>query len=186
MTFERFMASLYMTAMMQLGLMQAAGRAAAGRYHRRAADDRHAEPDLAKKPRATSLPPKQTSCRTACTNCAWPTWKSPTRWRGRRSPAPATGTTGTMKATLTVLGSGTSMGVPTLGCDCAVCHSTDPHDRRTRPSIMLEYGGKVVLIDTTPDFYAQAMREKITQAGRRSLHPHARRPHSWASTICAR
>lgn len=53
------------------------------------------------------------------------------------------------------------MGVPTLGCDCAVCHSNDPHDRRTRPSIMLEYGGKVVLIDTTPDFYAQAIRERI-------------------------
>jgi len=68
-----------------------------------------------------------------------------------------------MKATLTVLGSGTSMGVPTLGCDCAVCHSTDPHDRRTRPSIMLEYAGKVVLIDTTADFYAQAIREGITR-----------------------
>jgi phosphoribosyl 1,2-cyclic phosphate phosphodiesterase len=68
-----------------------------------------------------------------------------------------------MKATLTVLGSGTSMGVPTLGCDCAVCHSSDPHDRRTRPSIMLEYDGKVVLIDTTPDFYTQAVRENITR-----------------------
>jgi phosphoribosyl 1,2-cyclic phosphate phosphodiesterase len=68
-----------------------------------------------------------------------------------------------MKATLTVLGSGTSMGVPTLGCDCAVCHSKDPHDRRTRPSIMLEYDGKVVLIDTTPDFYVQAVRENITR-----------------------
>ena len=68
-----------------------------------------------------------------------------------------------MKATLTVLGSGTSMGVPTLGCDCAVCHSSDPRDKRTRPSIMLEFGGKVVLIDTTPDFYAQAVRENITQ-----------------------
>jgi phosphoribosyl 1,2-cyclic phosphate phosphodiesterase len=68
-----------------------------------------------------------------------------------------------MKATLTVLGSGTSMGVPSLGCDCAVCQSTDPHDRRTRPSIMLEFAGKVVLIDTTPDFYAQAVREKITR-----------------------
>ena len=68
-----------------------------------------------------------------------------------------------MKATLTVLGSGTSMGVPTLGCDCAVCHSSDPHDRRTRPSIMLEFAGKVVLIDTTPDFYAQAIREHITR-----------------------
>ena len=68
-----------------------------------------------------------------------------------------------MKATLTVLGSGTSMGVPTLGCDCAVCHSSDPRDRRTRPSIMLEYGGKVVLIDTTPDFYTQAVRENISR-----------------------
>ena len=55
------------------------------------------------------------------------------------------------------------MGVPTLGCDCAVCHSADPHDRRTRPSVMIEYGGKVVLIDTTPDFYAQAIRERITR-----------------------
>jgi len=67
-----------------------------------------------------------------------------------------------MKATLTVLGSGTSMGVPTLGCTCKVCHSPDPHDRRTRPSIMLEFDGKVVLIDTTPDFYMQAIRESIT------------------------
>lgn len=68
-----------------------------------------------------------------------------------------------MKATLTVLGSGTSMGVPTLGCDCAVCHSSNPHDRRTRPSVMLEYAGKVVVIDTTPDFYGQAIRENITR-----------------------
>jgi phosphoribosyl 1,2-cyclic phosphate phosphodiesterase len=66
-----------------------------------------------------------------------------------------------MKATLTVLGSGTSMGVPTIGCDCAVCHSADPHDRRTRPSIMVEYGGHFVLIDTTPDFREQAIREGI-------------------------
>ncbi|HVI08358.1 MAG TPA: MBL fold metallo-hydrolase [Candidatus Binatia bacterium] len=66
-----------------------------------------------------------------------------------------------MKATLTVLGSGTSMGVPTLGCDCSVCHSSDPHDRRTRPSVMIEYAGKVVVIDTSPDFYSQAIRERI-------------------------
>lgn len=66
-----------------------------------------------------------------------------------------------MKATLTVLGSGTSMGVPTIGCDCAVCHSTDPHDRRTRPSVLVEYGGHTVLIDTTPDFREQAIRENI-------------------------
>jgi len=68
-----------------------------------------------------------------------------------------------MEAILTVLGSGTSMGVPTLGCDCAVCHSSDPRDRRTRPSILLEFGGKVVIIDTTPDFYTQAVRENVTR-----------------------
>jgi phosphoribosyl 1,2-cyclic phosphate phosphodiesterase len=68
-----------------------------------------------------------------------------------------------MRATLTVLGSGTSMGVPTIGCDCAVCHSSDPHDRRTRPSILIEYAGKSVLIDTTPDFREQALREGIRQ-----------------------
>ena len=66
-----------------------------------------------------------------------------------------------MKATLTVLGSGTSMGVPTIGCDCAVCRSSDPHDRRTRPSVLIEYDGRGVLIDTTPDFREQAIREKI-------------------------
>jgi phosphoribosyl 1,2-cyclic phosphate phosphodiesterase len=68
-----------------------------------------------------------------------------------------------MKATLTVLGSGTSMGVPTIGCTCVVCRSTDPHDRRTRPSILIQYGGKSVLIDTTPDFREQAIRENISQ-----------------------
>lgn len=67
-----------------------------------------------------------------------------------------------MQATLTVLGSGTSMGVPTIGCNCAVCHSTDPHDRRTRPSVMVSYSGRHVLIDTTPDFREQALREHIT------------------------
>ena len=66
-----------------------------------------------------------------------------------------------MKATLTVLGSGTSMGVPTIGCDCAVCTSSDPHDRRTRPSLLVEYAGHHVLIDTTPDFREQAIRERI-------------------------
>ena len=66
-----------------------------------------------------------------------------------------------MKALLTVLGSGTSMGVPTIGCECPVCRSTDPRDRRTRPSVLIEYDGRSVLIDTTPDFRAQAIRENI-------------------------
>jgi len=66
-----------------------------------------------------------------------------------------------MQATLTFLGTGTSMGVPTLGCDCAVCTSTDPFNRRTRPSVRIAYEGHTVLIDTGPDFHAQAIRENI-------------------------
>lgn len=57
-----------------------------------------------------------------------------------------------------VLGSGTSAGVPTLLCDCSVCTSTDPRDNRMRPSILVEYNGHSVLIDTTPDFRQQALR----------------------------
>jgi phosphoribosyl 1,2-cyclic phosphate phosphodiesterase len=62
---------------------------------------------------------------------------------------------------LTFLGTGTSTGVPTLACHCRVCGSSDPHDKRTRPSVMLEFNGRVVIIDTTPDFRVQAMREGI-------------------------
>lgn len=81
-----------------------------------------------------------------------------------------------MKATLTVLGSGTSMGVPTIGCDCAVCHSSDPHDRRTRPSILIEFSGKHVLIDTTPDFREQAIREGIRKIDA-VIYTHAHADH---------
>jgi len=81
-----------------------------------------------------------------------------------------------MKATLTVLGSGTSMGVPTLGCPCAVCHSTDPLDRRTRPSVMVSFGGKNVIIDTTPDFREQAIRESITHVDA-VIYTHAHADH---------
>lgn len=66
-----------------------------------------------------------------------------------------------MKAVLTVLGSGTSTGVPTIGCNCAVCTSADPKDNRTRPSILVQFDGRSVLIDTTPDFRQQALREGI-------------------------
>ncbi len=68
------------------------------------------------------------------------------------------------------------MGVPTIGCDCAVCSSEDPFDQRTRPSIMLEYDGRVVLIDTTPDFRAQAIREKIRRLDA-VLYTHAHADH---------
>jgi riboflavin kinase/FMN adenylyltransferase len=50
------------------------------------------------------------------------------------------------------------MGVPTLGCPCRVCKSTDPHDKRLRPSLLLSRGGQHVVIDTTPDFRQQALR----------------------------
>ena len=75
---------------------------------------------------------------------------------------------------ITVLGSGTSVGVPTIGCDCRVCRSPDPRDKRLRPSILVSFDGRHVLIDTSPDFRAQAL-----QAGLRTLdavlytHAHA-------------
>ncbi len=62
---------------------------------------------------------------------------------------------------VTVLGSGTSMGVPTLGCHCAVCESADLHDKRLRPSLLLSRGEQNVVIDTTPDFRTQALRAGI-------------------------
>lgn len=62
---------------------------------------------------------------------------------------------------LTVLGSGTSMGVPSLTCHCRVCSSKDPHDNRLRSSVLLSWAGHNVVIDTTPDFRQQALRAKI-------------------------
>src|SRR5580692_9208867 len=62
---------------------------------------------------------------------------------------------------ITVLGSGTSVGVPTIGCHCDVCTSADPRDNRLRPSILISYEGHNVLIDTTPDFRTQALRAGI-------------------------
>ncbi|HKW63986.1 MAG TPA: bifunctional riboflavin kinase/FAD synthetase [Candidatus Acidoferrum sp.] len=74
----------------------------------------------------------------------------------------------------TVLGSGTSMGVPTLGCPCRVCHSNDLHDKRLRPSILLSRDAQNVVIDTTPDFRQQAMRAGIDRLDAILLtHAHA-------------
>jgi phosphoribosyl 1,2-cyclic phosphate phosphodiesterase len=66
-----------------------------------------------------------------------------------------------MSVKITVLGSGTSSGVPTIGCSCAVCRSTDPRDNRLRPSILIDYCGRNIIIDTTPDFRAQVLRARL-------------------------
>jgi riboflavin kinase/FMN adenylyltransferase len=62
---------------------------------------------------------------------------------------------------ITVLGSGTSMGVPSLGCHCRVCSSKDPHDNRLRPSLLLSRNNQNVVIDTTPDFRQQGLRAGV-------------------------
>lgn len=79
-----------------------------------------------------------------------------------------------MTGLLTVLGSGTSLGVPTIGCRCRVCLSDDPHDKRTRPSLLVQYGGHNVVIDTTPDFRFQALRVGLNRLDAVLFtHPHA-------------
>jgi phosphoribosyl 1,2-cyclic phosphate phosphodiesterase len=67
---------------------------------------------------------------------------------------------------LVVLGSGTSAGVPVIGCDCPVCRSEDPRDRRTRPAACLRFRDgreqqRVLLIDTSPDLRQQALRHRL-------------------------
>jgi len=63
--------------------------------------------------------------------------------------------------TITLLGTGTSQGVPVIACDCEVCTSADPKDKRLRSSVMVEVDDKVVVIDSGPDFRYQMLREKV-------------------------
>ena len=63
---------------------------------------------------------------------------------------------------ITVLGSGTSQGVPVIGCDCEVCSSKDPRDHRLRTSILIETPQVTVAVDAGPDFRQQMLRENIT------------------------
>lgn len=62
---------------------------------------------------------------------------------------------------LTFLGTGTSQGVPMIGCSCPVCRSCDPHDKRLRSSAFVEYGGLDILVDAGPDFRQQMLRAGI-------------------------
>lgn len=65
------------------------------------------------------------------------------------------------KAKLTFLGTGTSQGVPIIGCHCEVCRSTDPRDKRLRSAALVEYGGLTILVDAGPDFRMQMLREDV-------------------------
>ena len=75
---------------------------------------------------------------------------------------------------LTLLGTGTSFGVPQIGCDCAVCHSIDPRDRRSRTAALLEANDSTLLVDTPPE-----LRLQLLAAGTRRIdgvlytHQHA-------------
>ncbi|MCP4777168.1 MAG: MBL fold metallo-hydrolase [Planctomycetaceae bacterium] len=64
-------------------------------------------------------------------------------------------------AEVILLGTGTSVGVPALGCDCAVCTSTNPKNNRTRCSVAIRTAEGTILIDTAPDMRTQLLREKI-------------------------
>ena len=87
-----------------------------------------------------------------------------------------------MEGRLTFLGTGTSMGVPTLGCGCVVCKSADPRDRRLRPSVMLKWKAsdddreRIVIIDTGPDFREQALRTGLTHVDA-VLYTHSHADH---------
>ena len=93
---------------------------------------------------------------------------------------------------ITVLGSGTSHGVPFIGCECAVCQSTDPHDKRTRPSILIDLDQpspepsspeprapspvRYVLVDTSTDLRQQALANHVTRVDA-ILFTHAHADH---------
>lgn len=75
---------------------------------------------------------------------------------------------------ITVLGSGTSTGVPLIHCKCAVCRSRNPKNKRLRASIWIEVDGKSLLVDVSPDFRQQALRTKIPRIDSILFtHPHA-------------
>ncbi|MFO7765141.1 MAG: GPMC system MBL fold metallohydrolase [Pelovirga sp.] len=77
---------------------------------------------------------------------------------------------------IVILGSGTSTGIPVVGCRCDVCRSKDPHNRRTRCSALIHYAGRNLLIDTSTDLRQQALREDIRQVDA-VLYTHSHADH---------
>jgi phosphoribosyl 1,2-cyclic phosphate phosphodiesterase len=78
---------------------------------------------------------------------------------------------------ITFLGTGTSNGVPVIGCDCDVCRSTDPRDRRTRTSALIRYDEHAVLIDTATELRAQALANNVRRVDA-VLMTHAHADHT--------
>ena len=66
-----------------------------------------------------------------------------------------------MKGKVTILGSGTSQGVPVIACSCEVCSSNNPKDNRSRSSILIQVENENYVIDSGPDFRSQMLREKV-------------------------
>ena len=80
-------------------------------------------------------------------------------------------------ASVLVLGSGTSHGVPMIGCECATCRSDDPRDTRSRASILITvHGGASILIDTSPDLRAQALQHGLRRVDA-ILYTHSHADH---------
>jgi len=77
---------------------------------------------------------------------------------------------------ITFLGTGTSQGVPVIGCQCKACRSEDTHDQRLRSSILIEDQGFVFVVDTGPDFRQQMLREKVRKLDA-VLYTHEHRDH---------
>jgi phosphoribosyl 1,2-cyclic phosphate phosphodiesterase len=80
------------------------------------------------------------------------------------------------RASITVLGSGTSVGIPMIGCNCKTCTSADSRDKRLRPSVLIKLDDCRVLIDTAPDFREQALRYGIERISA-VLYTHAHADH---------
>ena len=79
---------------------------------------------------------------------------------------------------VTVLGSGTSHGVPMISCECEVCTSADPHDKRTRPSIVVQFDTGTILVDTAPELRLQAVANDVRRVDAVLFtHTHADHAH---------
>jgi len=78
---------------------------------------------------------------------------------------------------VTFLGTGTSGGVPLIGCQCEVCKSTDPHDKRLRTSILIKNSDTTVVVDCGPDFRQQMLREDVRSIDA-LLMTHAHKDHT--------